>query len=118
MQLWRQLRSPGTALLLVALGFTLVRSDSQPSVTVHVGTAASIVPGDVAAAALALGAAWALVRHGVPRSARPVVASGIVFCALVLVTGAVNGAASLVAGAKMVELAALALGAVAFLRSR
>src|SRR5206468_4274251 len=60
----------------------------------------------------------AVVRHGVPRSARPVVASGIVFCALVLVTGAVNGAASLVAGAKMVELAALALGAVAFLRSR
>ena len=118
MALWRQLRSPGTALLLVALGFTLVRSDTQPALVVHVGTSASIVPGDVAAAALALGAAWALVRHGVPRQAWPVLASGVVFCLLVLLTAAVNGAASFVAGAKMVELAALALGAIAFVRTR
>jgi O-antigen ligase len=118
MQLWRQLRSPGTALLLVALGFTLVRSDTQPSVAVQVGTSASIVPGDVAAVVLILAAAWALARHGVPRPARPVLASGAAFCLLVLATGAVNGASSLVAGAKMVELAALALGAIAFLHSR
>jgi len=118
MELWRQLRSPGTALLLVALGFSLVRSDLQPAFVVHVGTAASIVPGDVAAALLALGAAWALVRHGVPREARPVLATGLAFCLLVLVTAAVNGAAPFVAGAKMVELAALALGAIAFLRTR
>jgi hypothetical protein len=119
MALWPQLRVPRMALLLVTIAVCLIRARDQPSVDVGVGgTTASIVPGDVLLVALAVVALLELVRRGVPRAARLAVVAAGAFCALILVSAAANDATALVSGAKLVELAALALGAAVLLRTR
>jgi O-antigen ligase len=119
MALWPQLRVPRIALLLVTIAVCLVRARDQPSVDIPMGgTTASIVPGDVLLVALALVAVTELVRRGVPRVARPAALAAAGFCGLIFVTAATNGAAALVSGTKLVELAALALGAATLLRTR
>ncbi len=116
-ELWRQLRSPAFALLVVAAGLSFVRARDQPSVDVGIGgTTVSIVPGDVALVALAIVAVVALTRE--PIGARAVVLAAAAFCALVLVTGATNGATAFVSAGKFVELSALGLGALALVRTR
>lgn len=118
MALWSQLRSPRLALLLVTLALCLVRARDQPGLDVGIGgTTASIVPGDIALAALAVVALSELTRRGVPRSAWLALGSAAVFCGLVLATGATNGAAAFVSGAKLAELAALGLGTYALVRA-
>ena len=119
MALWRRMRSPSTALLLVTAALCLIRSRDQPGVDVGVGgTSAHVVPGDVALAALLVVSVLALARSGVPRRAWLALAGGVAFCALVVLTGAANGATELVAGGKLVELAVLALGVLAVARTR
>jgi len=119
MALWPQLRVPRIALLLVTIAVCLIRARDQPSVDVGVGgTTASVVPGDVLLVALAVVSLRELARRGMPRDARPALFAAAGFCALVLVTAATNGATALVSGGKLVELAALALGAAVLLRRR
>ena len=115
---WRELRSKRFALLLVTLAFCLVRARDQPSLDVTLGsTQASIVPADILLTVLALVALWTIARTSTTlRIGLAPVAAGA-FCLLILVTGAANGASAFVSGAKVVELAALALGVVVLLRT-
>jgi len=119
-ELWRQAgRSRAFALLLGAIALCFVRARDQPSLDVGVGgTTASIVPADVALAALAVAALVALARDRGWLSARWVVVAAAAFCTLILATAAANGTEAFVAGAKLVELSALGLGALAFVRTR
>jgi O-antigen ligase len=118
MELWRQSRSWPFALFLVTVALCLVRARDQPSVDVgFASTTVSITPGDVALAALAVVSVVALARDREWLRARWIVAAAAVLCALVLVTAAANAADAFVAGAKLVELAVLGLGALALVRS-
>ncbi len=117
--LWPQLRSPRYALFLVAVALTLVRARDLPAVDIGVGgTSAAITPADVVLAALAIVALAWFVQNGVPRIAWPTIVAAAAFIALLLGSAAANGSAAFVSGAKLVELAALSLGAIAFLDSR
>jgi len=119
MALWSQLRSPRAALLLVTLALCLIRARDQPGVGIGLGgTTATIVPADIALAALAVVAILELARRGVSRSAWFALGWAAVFCALVVATGAANGATALVSGTKLVELAALGLGTYALVHTK
>ncbi len=118
MALLAQLRSPRVALLLFTLALCLVRAPDQPGLAIGIGgTSARVVPGDVALAVLLVVALLELARRRLPRAAWPTLVAAAAFCALVLATAAANGASAFVAGGKLVELAALGLGTVAFVRS-
>jgi hypothetical protein len=119
LELWRQLRDARFALFLATVGLCLIRARDQPSIDVNIGgTTASIVPADIALVALALVALAAIAKRGLERSAWPAVITAALFCLWLLATAAANGATAFVSGAKLVELAALAVGALAFLRRR
>jgi hypothetical protein len=119
LELTRQLRDTRFALFLAAVALCLIRARDQPSIDVSIGgTTASIVPADLVLLALALVALVVLARRGLERAAWPAAITGALFCLWLLATAAANGAAAFVSGAKVVELAALALGAIAFLRAR
>lgn len=119
MALWSQLRSPQFALLLVTLGFCLVRARDQPGIDVSFGgTTATFVPGDLLLAGLALTALAVLARRGLAREAWGAIAAAGVFCAIVLGTASFNGTAAVVSAIKLIELAILGLGAVVLTRSR
>jgi hypothetical protein len=118
MALWPQMRDAPYALFLVTVALCLVRARDQPSVDVRLGgTTVSIVPGDVALVTLAIVALLKARRISL-RGAWPALLFGAAFCALLVGTAAANGATAFVAGAKVVELAALALGAIVLLRTR
>lgn len=117
MVLWRQLRDPAAAILLVTLALSLVRARDQPGIGVSFGnTTANVVPGDVALAVLLVAAVVAIRRSGLPRTMWIACVGGAAFVALVLATGAANGATSFVAAGKLAELAVLALGAALLVR--
>ncbi|MCW2963332.1 MAG: hypothetical protein JWO17_584 [Actinomycetia bacterium] len=117
--LWQELRSPRFALFLATVALCLIRARDQPSIDVSIGgTTASIVPADIALIALALVAVVAIARRGLERAAWPAAISAALFCLWLLATAAANSATAFVSGAKVVELTALALGALAFLRLR
>jgi O-Antigen ligase len=117
--LWPQLRSPRFALFLLAVALTLVRARDLPAVDVGFGsTSAAVTPADLVLGALAVAAVLSLLRNGTPRAAWPTILAAAAFIALLLGTAAANGAYAFVSGVKLTELAALALAAIAFLRSR
>lgn len=117
MALWSQLRAPRQALLLITVAICLVRARNQPGLDVGIGgTTATIVPSDVALAALGVVSLVAVIRGHAPKAAWPTLVFAAAFCALILITGAANGAPALVSGVKVVELAALGLGALMLLR--
>lgn len=119
LDLWRQLRDRRFAFFLVTVALGLVRARDQPSLDVGLGgTDVAIVPADLALAGLALVALVAIAQRGVERIARPSLVAAALFCLWLLVTAAPNGATAFVSGAKVVELAALSLGAVALIRNR
>jgi hypothetical protein len=119
MALWSQLRSPRFALLLVTLALSLIRANDQPGVDIGFGgTTATVVPGDLALAALALVALVELARHRPPRVTWLALGSAVVLCLLIVVTGATNGATALVSGTKVTELAALGLGTFALVHRK
>jgi hypothetical protein len=119
MVVWRELRSPPTGLLLVTLSLCLVRARDQPSLDITLGnTVASLVPGDALLLALAVVAVAALLRQGLERDTWLPLGAGAGFCALLLATAAANGTTALVAGTRLVELAALGLGAAVLIRTR
>jgi hypothetical protein len=113
------MRDARFALFLATLALCLIRAPDQPSIDVSVGgTTASVVPADIALIVLALVALLAIAKRGLERSAWPAMISAALFSLWLLGTAAANGATAFVSGAKVVELAALALGAVALLRTR
>jgi hypothetical protein len=119
MELWRQLRDGRFALFLGTVALCLIRARDQPSINVGVGgTTASIVPADVALVALALVALVVIAKRGLERAAWPAAIAAALFCLWLLATAAANGATAFVSGAKVVELAALALGALALVRAQ
>jgi hypothetical protein len=119
MTLWSELRSPRVALLLATLALCLIRARDQPGVDVGFGnTTATMVPADLALAALAVVALVTLVRHGIPRQTYAALAFALAFCLLIVVSAATNGATAFVSGAKVSELAALGLGTFALVRTR
>jgi hypothetical protein len=110
--LWRQLRVPAVASLLVAIALTLIRARDQPGASLSLGsTTVTIVPGDVALAVLFVVSLVTVARNGMPRTLRPALWSGLAFAVLVVVTGASNGTTTFVSSVKLAELAVLALGA-------
>jgi hypothetical protein len=119
LELWRQLRDARFALFLVTVALCLIRARDQPSLDVGIGgTTASIVPADIALVALALAALAVIAKRGLERSAWPAVIAAALFSLWLLATAAANGATAFVSGAKVVELVALAFGALALLRTR
>jgi O-antigen ligase/polysaccharide polymerase Wzy-like membrane protein len=118
MALWRELRSWTGALLLVALALALVRSDDQPGLGIGLGsTTATVVPGDVVLAALAVVSIVLLTRRRLNRVAYAVIATGALFGLILLATAVTNGAGPFVAGLKFLELAGLTLGTIAIVRN-
>jgi hypothetical protein len=110
--LWRQLRVPAVASLIVAIALTLIRARDQPGLDVSLGsTTVTVVPGDVALFVLLVVSIVTIARVGLPRTARPALFCGAAFALLVVATGAANGTTTLVSSAKLAELAVLALGA-------
>ena len=118
MALWSELRRPASALLLVAIALSFVRATDQPGVDVGVGgTTATIVPADVALAALFFVVVLALWQRRPPRVTWLALGGGIAFCLLVVLTAAANGSTALVGAVKLVELGVLTLAALALARS-
>lgn len=102
-------------MLLVATALCLVRARDQPGLDVGVGgTTATIVPADIALLVLLAIALASLPRRHLPWLA--LLGAGAL-CALVVVTGAANGASAFVASAKLAELAILGLAAFALLKT-
>lgn len=119
MALWQELRRPTSALLLVAVALSFVRAGDQPGVTFGFGsTSSTIVPADVALAALFLVSLGTLLRRLPPRRTWLGLGGGIVFCLLVVASAAANGSAALVGAVKLVELGVLTLAAVVLARDR
>jgi MFS family permease len=119
MAVWPQLRSPRFALLIVTLAFCLVRARDQPGIDVSIGsTTATIVPADILLFALACVAVWTIVQSGFPPGSLAAFTAAAVFCLLIVGTALANGSVALVAGTKLVELAALGLGAAVLVRTR
>ncbi|HEY6962569.1 MAG TPA: hypothetical protein VI408_11825, partial [Gaiellaceae bacterium] len=117
MALWPTLRSRSFALLVAAVAFSLIRARDQPGLDIGIGgTTATIVPGDLLLAALFVVALLLIARERPSRWTLAVIAAAGAFGLLVVGTGAVNGAASFVGGAKVMELAALGLGAMVLVR--
>ena len=120
MELWRQLREWQFTLYLTAVALSLWRAADQPSLDFGVGsTTVSVVLTDVALVLLAAACVLSLARgRRIPRVARAAAGSGAAFALLLLVSGAATGAVGFVAAGKLVELGALALGALVFVRGR
>jgi hypothetical protein len=103
---------------LVTVLLCLFRSRELPNVVVALGgTELDIGPADVGLAATAV---LALVRLRTLRALPSpwLVAASFAFAALIVVSSLPNGAAAVSAAVKLASLAALTLGAAAFLRSR
>lgn len=112
-ELARTLRDPLTSMFVVTLLVSLIRAPQQPSVTISAGsTSISVNASDVLLVVLGL---WLLVRvarrRDLPRRAWAVLLPAAVFSVWLLVSAATNGADAFVAGGKLIEIAALALGA-------
>src|SRR5207244_10816820 len=84
MAVWPQLRSPRFALLIATLAFCLVRARDQPGLDISFGsTTATIVPGDVRLAALAVTAVWTILQTGFPPGSGPALAAAAALSLLV-----------------------------------
>jgi hypothetical protein len=119
MALWGELRHPASALFLATLALSLVRADQQPGVEVGFGgTTATIVPADVALAALFVVVVAQLRDRRPPRVTWLGLGGGVAFCAIVVLTAAANGSGPLVAAVKLVELGVLTLAALVLVRRR
>jgi hypothetical protein len=117
MALWRELRTPQSALLLVTIALCLIRARDQPGLDVAIGaTTAHIVPADLALAILFAVTVVVLGRQGLGAANTLALGGGAVFFLLVVITGAINGSTSLVAAVKMSELAVIALATYALVR--
>lgn len=112
-------RDPSFVLFLVALALCLFQSADQPGFDLPFGsTTVTVVPADIALLALAAATAVRIIERRVfPRQALGLTVAALVFAALIFLTAVANGSTAAVAGAKLVELAALMVGAVVFVDS-
>jgi O-Antigen ligase len=110
-QLWRAAGGPAFALYLVAVVASLVPVADQPSLGVEIaGTEVSLVPADLAFAALAAVVVVRLARGQVPAGpARGVLLAAAAFGAWVGLSALPNGATAIVATGRLLELGILAL---------
>src|SRR5215213_4119416 len=103
---------------LVAVVVCLLRAEDLPSVDFDAaGTTVSFGPADVALLATTVLAALRLRRRRMFPSPW-LLAAALAFALLIVVSALPNGAGALTAAGKAAELAALTLGAVAFLDTR
>lgn len=117
---WLPGRDVPFLVLCIALGLSLVRSINQPDVTVHAfGNAITLVPADVALAALAvLCVRRLLARRSLPRPAQAIVATGAGFGAWLLISSAVSGGSAFIGAAKLLEYGLIPLGVILFVNRR
>ena len=103
---------PSFWLFLAALTLCLFQSADQPGFDLgFASTTLSVVPADIALLALAAATAVRLIgRRAFPPQALWLTVAALVFAALVFLTAVANGSTAAVAGAKLVELAALMVG--------
>src|SRR3990170_6389268 len=118
--LWRPARDIPFIVLSAALVLSLIRSVDQPSVDVGIaGTSVSLVPADLALAALAAVALHRLLGSwSLPRPARAVTYSALAFSVWLLISSASNGFDATVGAAKLLEYGLLGLGIVPVVRRR
>lgn len=116
--LGRAAEDPSFTIFLVTLVLCLFRARDLPSVEARVGgTGVSVGPADLAL--LATGALALLRLYRRPPLPSPLVlGAAALLGVLILATAVPNGARAFVAAGKLVELAALALGAAAFVDRR
>ena len=120
--LLRALRRPASDLsfsvFLVTVLLCLLRSSDLPSIDIDTaGTAVSLGPADAALVATAVLAALRLRARRTLPSPWLLVATAV-FALLIVASALPNGATALTSAGKLTELAALTLGAVAFLDTR
>lgn len=106
--------------LSAAVILGMVRSINQPSVDLGVGgTEVSLVPTDLALAALAAVCAQRLLGPGsLPRPARAPALAAAAFAAWLLISSTANGSAAVASAAKLLEYAVLSLGVLLVVRRR
>lgn len=114
----RSARDLSFSIFLVTVGLCLFRSSDLPSVGVSVGgTVLELGPVDLALVVTAVLAGLRLrARRHIPSPW--LVGVAVAFGVLIVASAIPNGAAALSAAGKLAELAALVLGAAAFLESR
>jgi hypothetical protein len=119
-RLLRPASEPSSLLLVVAVAASLARVADQPSLDLDVaGTDVSLVPADLAFAALAAAVALRLVRRrGFARPTRWIVAAAAAFATWLMLSALANGAGAIVAAGRLVELGVLGLGVVVLVTSR
>src|SRR5215831_5937369 len=117
---WLPGRDVPFLVLCVALGLSLVRSINQPHVTFHaVGQSITVVPADIALAALAFCCVLRLLdRRTLPRPARAITAAGVAFGAWLLISSAASDGAAFVGAAKLLEYGVIPLGVILFVTRR
>lgn len=105
---------PAFFLFLGAVATSLIRAADQPGLDLEIGsTSITIVLTDVVLAVLAVTVAARIVRtRHYPRQAAALTAAAVVLAGLIVVTAALNSGSAFVTAVKLVELAALLVGAV------
>jgi hypothetical protein len=108
----------GFAVLCAALVLSLIRAIDQPGVDLGLaGTTVTVTLADAALAVLAALVLLELARgRRFPASSRLVVVAGVAFSAWLVASAAPNGASAVVAGVKLAEYGALALGVLLFVQ--
>src|SRR3990172_8809614 len=119
-RLWRPARDIPFLAPPAAFVLSLIRPVDQPSVDVGIGgTSVSLVPADLALAALAAVSVHRLLGSGsLPRPARAVAYSAVAFSVWLLISSASNGFDATVGAAKLLEYGLLGLGIVLVVRRR
>src|SRR5690349_8413924 len=105
----REARDPAFALLLAAIGASLIKAVDQPGFEVGLaGTSVKIVLSDLLLAGLVVAVVLRLTRtRTYPRRARLLTITAAAFAFLILATGLANGGTAFVAAGKLVSLTAL-----------
>jgi len=119
-ELWRPARDVPFLVLCGAVALSMLRSTDQPSIELALaGTELTLVPADLALAALgALVATSLLGRGALPRPARQITLAAAAFAGWLLLSSVFNGADAVVGAVKFLEFGLLALGVVLFVRRR
>ncbi len=116
-ELWRAAGGPAFALYLVAVAASLFRVADQPAAELGLGsTDVSLVPADLAFAALAAVAVAELARGRLPRAGRTVLLAAAAFAVWLGLTALPNGGTAVVAAGRLLELAVLTLATALLVR--
>src|SRR5262245_17283204 len=112
---WRAAGGAGFALYLLALLAGMIRVADQPSATLDLGgTSVSLVPADLAFAALGVLTIVRLGRTSIQGPARLVLLTAAAFTAWLFITALPNGADAIVGAGRLAELGILALATPVF----